>query len=121
MDKGQAIQAFWSSFGLPAYEQTDVPDDAEMPYITYDVSTAALDEPISLTASLWYRSTRWAEISQKSEEIARLITTKAKPDALDGGYLWVVKGSPFAQRMSDTDETVRRIVLNIQAEFITAY
>ena len=121
MDKGQAIQAFWSSFGLPAYEQTDVPDDAEMPYITYDVSTAAIDEPISLTASLWYRSTRWAEISQKSEEIARLITTKITVNGQAADQQGLILVTAADTQMSDTDETVRRIVLNIQAEFITAY
>lgn len=37
MNKAQAIQAFWESFGVPAYEESTVPDDAVMPYITYSM------------------------------------------------------------------------------------
>ena len=31
MDKFQAQQSFWSSFGLTAYDENTVPDDAEYP------------------------------------------------------------------------------------------
>jgi hypothetical protein len=35
--------------------------------------------------------------------------------------VWIQRGIPFAQRMSDpTDDTIRRIVLQITAEFITS-
>ena len=36
MDKQQAIHGFWSSFGITAYDENSVPDDAELPYITYN-------------------------------------------------------------------------------------
>ena len=67
MDKSQALHEFWSSFGLPAYASETVPDDATLPYITYDVSTDSLDYVINLNASLWYRSMKWEEISKKAE------------------------------------------------------
>lgn len=122
MDKAQALQNFWESFGLPAYDSTAVPDDAQMPYITYSVATDSLDNVVNLSASLWYRSTSWASISQKAEEIAEAIIKMNPPAiALDNGRLYITKGTPFAQRMQDEDDTVRRIYLNIQAEFLTAY
>jgi hypothetical protein len=37
MNKSQALQSFWESFGIPAYNEYTVPDNAEMPYITYSV------------------------------------------------------------------------------------
>ena len=41
---------------------------------------------------------------------------------LDNGRLYIAKGTPFAQRMSEpSDDTVRRILLNISAEYLTAY
>ena len=121
MDKVQAIHNFWSQFGLPAYDENSVPDDAVMPYITYTVSTDSLDEPIPLSGNLWYRSTLWKDITLKSEEIAKKIAEKGFYSVkLDNGYLWITKGSPFAQRMTDTDP-VKRIYLNIMAEFLTAY
>ncbi len=70
MTKGQAIQKFWESFGLTAYDETSVPDDAPFPYITYSVKTDSLDNVVMVNVSLWYRSYSWKEISEKTEEIA---------------------------------------------------
>ena len=40
---------------------------------------------------------------------------------IDGGRMYIARGTPFAQRMSDVDDMVRRIVLNVTVEFFTAY
>lgn len=122
MDKAQAIHNVWSGFGLDAYDQSSVPDGATMPYITYDVSTGAIGDVLSLSGSLWYRSSSWKEISQKSDQIAEMIGSHGYYIVkVDGGYLWVTQGTPFSQRMSDGDDMVRRIYINLNAEFLTAY
>lgn len=123
MNKAQAIHKFWSGFGLPAYDENSVPDNAVMPYITYGVSTGALDDIIILTGSLWYRSASWQDISLKADEIAEAVGKNGyKISVLDNGYLWVNQGSPFAQRMSDqSDNMIRRIYLVLSAEFLTPY
>lgn len=122
MDKSQAIDKFWNGFALPAYDSSSVPDGAVFPYITYDVETDSLDAALNMAASLWYYGGSWAEISQKAEEIAKTIQTAKAPIKIEGGYLYITKGNPFAQRMSDPeDDMVRRIVINIQAEFLTAW
>ena len=125
MNKSQAIHNFWSGFGLKAYDETTVPNKEftpEFPYITYRVVMDDLDSPIVLTASLWDRSTSWKTISDKVEEISEAIT-KMNPPAIeiDNGRLYITKGSPFAQRMRDPDDSIRRIYINLQAEFLTAY
>lgn len=121
MDKAQAIHSFWSGFGLVAYDENTVPDDAVMPYITYSSNTDSLGGPLTLYGSLWYKSYSWEEISKKTEEIAKFMY-KMKPIQIDGGYLWINKGSPFAQRMSDpSDDLIRRVYINIDVEFLTAY
>lgn len=122
MTKAQALQSFWSGFGLPAYDSTDVPDNAQMPYITYSVSTDSLDNVVNMNASLWYRTSSWKDITDKADQIAEAIVKMNPPSIqLDNGRLYIAKGTPFAQRMSDEDGNVRRIYLNIQAEFLTAY
>ena len=119
--KEQAIHQFWSSFGLPAYDVNTVDEDAEMPYITYDVSTGSIDDFILLTASLWYRSTSWNAITQKAHDIEEYLTTMSPPASkIDGGRAYFTKGSPFSQRMAEPgDDLVRRIYLQINAEFLT--
>lgn len=121
MDKDQALYNLWSGFGLPAYDETSVPDDAAYPYITYSTSISSLGSVVTLNASIWFRSYSWEEISLKADEIAEYIGLhKVLP--LNRGYLYIVQGSPFAQRMGDeTDERIRRIIINLQAEYLVAY
>lgn len=123
MNKAQAINTFWNSFGIPAYDEQTVPPETKMPYITYRVVTDSIGNVCNLTGSIWYRSTSWKEVSDKAAEVAQAIGqygfTKLK---LDDGYVWFTKGAPFAQRMSDpASDMIRRIYLNVQAEFLTAY
>ena len=122
MDKAQAINRFWNQF-LPAYDVYTVPSDAEFPYITYSVSTDSIGNPILMNASLWFYSDSWEAISVLTETIARYIT-QMNPPALkiDDGRLYIAKGTPFAQRMDDpSDKNIRRMVLQIQVEYLTAY
>lgn len=122
MNKTQAVQEFWSSFGIPAYDKNTVPDDAVMPYITYEVSTGSMDSVLPWNASLWYRTKSWRDIELKALEIARAIGGMGYYSIkIDEGYLWLTQGTPFAQRVPDDDDTVRRIYLNVTAEFLTAY
>lgn len=117
MDKWQALNAFWSRFGLVAYDENTVPDGAALPYITYTASVGQIDESIYLTASIWYRSNSWTEVSQKADEISDYIGGGAG-ETYVGGRLWVTKSVPFAQRMSEaSDNQVRRILLQVNAEF----
>ncbi len=123
MDKAQALHNFWSSFGLPAYDALTVPDDAQMPYITYEVATDSLGNSVFLTASIWYNNLSWKDVTEKSEQIAKAIYDLYPSGIkINDGRLYISKGSPFAIRMNDdTDKMIRRIVLNIVAEFLTAY
>jgi hypothetical protein len=128
MDKAQALHAFWSSFSWEAIDEQSAYDTQTMEalgspdrYITYEVATGSLGEPISLSASLWHHSTSWAVISQKADEIAAYIGFGGRILPVDGGYLWIKLGSTFSQRMPDEGERdFRRILLNIAVDFLTA-
>lgn len=121
MDKAQAIDSFWASFDWPAYDENTVPENAGFPRITYQVQTDSLDNLLLLSASLWDKSTSWERITKKTDEIAERISNMDPPSIkIEGGRLYITKGVPFAQRMSDVDDSVRRMYLNINAEFLTA-
>ena len=121
MTKAAAIYQFWSGFGLTAYEENTVPDDAIFPYITYQLVTDSFDREIPLTASLWYRSEIWTAINDKTEEISQKISRGGKIIPCDGGAIWLKRGQPFAQNMGDeSDDLIKRKYLNITAEFMTA-
>lgn len=117
MDKWTAINTFWNSFSIPAYDAYTVPDTAQMPYITYEASIDEFGQTLSHTASLWYYSSSWSEISQKAAEIEAYIGGGAGV-RYDDGRMWVTKGYPFAQRMEEpSSDLVRRIVINVDVEF----
>ena len=121
MTKAAAIYQFWNSFGLAAYEENTVSDDAKFPYITYQLVTDSFDREIPLTASLWYRSESWTAINAKTEEISQKISRGGKIVSCDGGAIWLKRGQPFAQNMRDeSDDLIKRKYLNITAEFMTA-
>ena len=121
MTKAAAIYQFWSSFGLTAYEENTVPDDAAFPYITYQLVADSFDYEIPLTASIWYRSESWTAINAKTEEVSQKISRGGKIIPCDGGAIWLKRGQPFAQSMGDeSDNLIKRKYLNIIAEFMTA-
>ena len=119
MNKIQALNSFWNGFGLKAYDEYSVPDNTALPYITYEVSDSDFGDTLAQTASLWYRSSSWSEITAKEQEISDFITRGGRMITYDGGALWIQKASPWAQRLDDpSDEMIRRIVLNIVVEFL---
>ena len=121
MTKAAAIYQFWNSFGLTAYEENTVPDNAAFPYITYQLVTDSFDREVPVTASLWYRSESWTAINAKAEEISQKISRGGKIIPCDGGTIWLKRGQPFAQNMRDeSDDLIKRKYLNITAEFMTA-
>ena len=122
MNKYQALHDFWCSFGLPAYDIYSVPVNAELPYLTYSVSIGAIDEPVFMSVSLWYRSDSWVEIDRKANEIEQKLGTGGQVLKLDNGRLFLFRGTPFARRLNDMNDTkIKQIFINIGAEFFTAY
>lgn len=120
MDKSQALNEFWNSFDIPAYDQYTVPDGTPMPYITYEEAVDAIGVDIPMTASIWYRDSSWQSISQKADEISAKISYSYYIKTVTGGYMVVKRNNVFAQRMSDPDDPdVRRILISILVEFLT--
>lgn len=118
MDKVRALHNFWNSFGIPAYDEATVPDDAKLPYLTYTVVDGELGDNVIGNSSLWYRSTNWTGITEKAEQISRAITRGGKIISYDDGALCLRKETPFSRRMPvPEDDMIRRILLQYSLEF----
>ena len=120
MNKVQALNQFWQdASGLAVYDETRVPEDAVLPYMTYETAVSDFNNEVPLTASLWYRSESWKTITEKEMLIADYIGRGGRMVAYEGGAFWIKKAEPWAQRMAESsDDMVRRIVLNVSIEFI---
>ncbi len=119
MTKERAYHAFWNSFGWPAYDENTVPDDAQLPRLTYDVAVAEFGEPVALSVSVWDRSTSWSSVTQKASMIYLRVGLGGKIIPYDDGYIWIKRGQPFFQRMNDENDSIRRIYINLEVEYLT--
>lgn len=98
-DTATALYGFFSGFGWPAYAENSIPDSAELPYITYSpVQPDWRDEAI-LQARIWDRDTSYATVNAKADQIAEAIGEGLRVPA-GRGFIWINKGTPFAQAMS---------------------
>lgn len=119
MDKEQALQSFFAGFGIPAYDENTVPDNASLPRITYQVITDNFGAQNVITASIWDRSKSWKGVTDILHDIENLLGYGGHTVKYDGGMIWLCRGMPFAQRMGDTDDSIRRIVINVQVEYLS--
>lgn len=122
MTPAAAIYGFMAGFGIPAYAATSVPDEAEFPYITYELATDDFwGGEVALSMDIWYRGNSEAEPNAKAHDVSKaLIGCKCIP--CDGGGIVLKKGSPFCQSTGDTaDDKIKRRHINVTAEFITSF
>lgn len=118
-----AVYTFLSSFGIPAYAASSVPDQATFPYLTYDLVLGEWGQPeVNMPVNVWYRTESEAQPNAKVREIGERIGMGGVLLHCDGGVLWVKKGSPWAQAVTveGEDEKVKRRYVNINIEYLIA-
>lgn len=121
MTKAAALHQFFSSFGMEAYTAASVPEDSEFPYLTYELITGAWGaEEVGMTVNLWFYTESEAIPNAKAEELSRTIGLGGKVLPCDGGFIWLKRGSPWCQSLSDeTSPDIKRRLLNVTAEYLT--
>ena len=122
MDRWEALYSFWSSFGIPAYEENSVPENAAFPYITFEATVGDFENIIPLSASIWDRTTRGtAFIDTKADEIEQFIKNMDVCPVIKGGRYRVFTRGQFAQNMGDPDDKlIKRKLLSVKFEFMTS-
>ncbi len=123
MTKEQAYHAFLSGFTWKAYDESTVPDDAVLPRITYEFATGQFGATQLLTVSVWDRSTAWTSVTNKANEICNYIGYGGKEMRFDGGIMKVMlpHNSTIYRRFPDEDDSIRRIIINLEVMFLMTY
>lgn len=116
----QTIQTFFEGFNVPVYDENTVDKDASLPRLTYAYAEGDFENPVSIAVSVWDRSYMWTRVTAMKDAIANAIPQGGVLLDYDGGKIWLKRGTPFAQRMSDENDAIRRIYINLEAEFLTA-
>ena len=121
MTKGAALHQFFSGFGMDAYAASSVPEDAVFPYLTYELITDNFDGgEVGLTVNLWFYTESEAIPNAKAQEVADALGIGGHLIQCDGGFVWLKRGTPFAQSLKDdTAPKIKRRYLNITAEYMT--
>ena len=125
MDSWQALQAFWAGFEVPAYDEQTIfaeDDSPAYPHITYESFSGTWEARRTMSANLWNRSTSWKWLKEKAEEIKNTIGNGITIN-VDDGIIWfcIPQYTPFAQVIASgsEDDLIKRILLNIEVEFLT--
>ncbi len=112
----RALYSFFSGFGIPAYAEDTVPDEAELPYITYPIKEPEWNEKTSYYCTVYYRhKTSNLDSLTKADEIVREIGV-GKCLKCEDGYLVLWPGTPLIQsKPPDNDVRAAYINLSINA------
>ena len=110
-----ALKTFFSGFGLSAYTADSVPDNVDLPYITYSVSVPEWNQKASMYAQVWDRTKSNAGIMAKADQITQAIGDGGKIIPIEGGYLVLWLETPMIQIVVDGDYRSAYINLSINS------
>lgn len=115
-----SIHQFLSSFEIPAYAAGSTPEQAEFPYLTYNlVVSDFVSGDVAMEVDLWYYTESEATINAKAREMFNRIGLGGVMLTNDNGAIWVKRGSPWCQSVKDeTNEMIKRRYINIDLEYL---
>ena len=97
-----ALKTFFSGFVLPAFTTDTVPEEAQLPYLTYSLSVPEWNQKGTLYAQVWDRTKSNTGLTRVADQITAAIG-EGKIISFDGGYLVIWPESPLVQIMVDGD------------------
>ena len=104
-----ALYAFYSGFGMPAYQTDTVPDDATLPYITYLYAEPQYQSPVSHYCRIYMRTNSNAELLNKAGEVIRAVGDGV---VFDNGVV-IRPETPLVQILVDEPD-IRSAYINLQ-------
>lgn len=109
----EALKSFFGGFGVPAYSETSVPDDIQLPYITYPMKEPEWNQPTTFYIVLWCRTKGYVTALTKADQILAAIGDGVR---IETGSGWVVirPSTPLMQEMKDADNDTKALYINLQ-------
>ncbi|MBR0509629.1 MAG: hypothetical protein IJJ85_05885 [Clostridia bacterium] len=123
MTKAEALYAYFSGFGLPAFEESALYPETppETPYLTYErVDGRLCDGATPFSFTVHGRDTSLAQCEEIVKEVGETLSGGGCVLPCDEGYIWLLPGAPLMQLAPDADDPrVKRTVFHAVAEFLT--
>lgn len=114
LNTAKTLKTFFSGFGLPAYTLTSVPEEVELPYITYPLIEPEWNEQASFYCQVWYPQNRLEDLLKKADLIVQNVGEMRKIK-MDEGYLVLYPSTPLIQILTDEYSQSAYITLSINA------
>ncbi len=117
-EAAKAINKFLSGFGIPAYDENRVPEDAVFPYLTFTPVTTPWDSFGALMqVRVWdypgpdFSAARiYGVVDQISEAVGEGIQLDSGP----GKFIILYKGTPWAQPQPTPEIKATVVILNFE-------
>lgn len=113
INTAKALYGFYSGFGLPAYTTMNVPDEAELPYITYSLPETEPLRSSTHYCQVWGRTREHSALLAKADEILQAIGEGVRLEC-GGGYVVIRPNSPRAQVLRDEDPDYQYVYISLQ-------
>ena len=108
----QTLHQFFSGFGIPAYTTDNVPDDAQLPYLTYPLQEPEWNRQSTFYVTVYYRhKTSTLDSLTKADEIVKAIGEGIRLP-FDGGLLVIWPETPLIQALPPNGD-VRGAYINL--------
>lgn len=124
LDTARTLYSFYSSFGIPAYTTDNVPDDVQLPYLTYSLVDGDWETPRSHYCVIYMRTRSNADLLAKAREIKDRIGLGLILKCGEHGYLALhyensdIVSSAASGAESSRDSEVRSIYINLQLDIL---
>lgn len=102
-----ALYDFWSGFGIPAYLQDNVPDDAVLPYITYELVRGDAMGATVLVAHNWHQKAAGGNAARHEvmDAIARAIPSQGRRVPVGRGFVMLYRNdATFQTDVADEED-----------------
>ena len=112
-ETAKALYGFYSGFGIDAYPESNVPENAALPYITYTVVEPDWRNNATHQARVWYRSESYKGINAKVDEIVRAVGDLLLLPT-DAGYIALRPSNPLVQYQPIETPEIKIAYINFQ-------
>ena len=105
-----ALVKFLKSFDLPVYARETVPEDQQLPYITFPLVEPEWNQKATFYIQGWYRTTDYSDLLAKCDEIIGEIGTGITIGD-ESGYIVIYPETPLVQIIVNGD--IRSFYINL--------
>lgn len=108
----KSIYSFFSPIA-PAFLENSVPSGTPFPYITYSLNSEDWFKEGLIQVRIWTKSSSLIQVADLTDKLEDIIGNGITVKLVGGGTIYIYKGSPFAQFVSDDDISIKTVYINL--------